>query len=73
MILNEQPRARQYLQLQPAITQPKKYSEQLPETAARILPEFLKPLKSAIEPSKGVIILAKSGLRHMVVLACQNS
>lgn len=58
---NERSRVRQCLQLQPAVTQPKECREQLPETAARILPEFLQP-KAAVEPSKGVLILAKSGL-----------
>ena len=63
---NNRSRVRQCLQLQPAITQPKECREQLPKTAARILPEFLQP-KAAIEPSKGVLILAKSGLRNSEV------
>ena len=60
----EQPRARQrLLQLQsvPAATQPKECRVQLPKSAARILPAFLQP-KTAVEPSKGVLIPAKSGL-----------
>lgn len=63
---NQQPRARQCLELQPAVTQAKECSEQLPKTAARVLPEFLKP-KAAIKPSKGLLILAKSGLRNSEV------
>jgi len=49
----------------PAATQPKEYRVQLPESAARILPAFLQP-KTAVESSKGVLILAKSGLRKIV-------
>ena len=63
---NKRSRVRQCLELQPAVTQPKECREQLPKTAARILPEFLQP-KAAIEPSKGVLILAKSGLRNSEV------
>ena len=40
--------------------------EQLPESNVRILPEFLHP-QPAVEPSKGVLILAKSGLRNSEV------
>ena len=39
---NERSRVRQCLQLQPAATQPKECREQLPESAAGILPEFLQ-------------------------------
>ena len=46
---NERSKVRQYLQLQPAATQPKQCREQLPESAAIILPEFLHP-KTAVEP-----------------------
>ena len=63
---NERSRVRQCLQLQPAATQPKECREQLPESAARILPEFLQP-KTAVEPSKGALILAKSCLRNTEV------
>ena len=64
----ERPRARQCLQLQPApaATQPKECRVQLPESAARILPAFLQP-KPAVEQPKGVLILAKSGLRNSEV------
>ena len=51
--------ARKCLQLKP---QP---NEQLPESGTRILPEFLQA-KSA-EPSKGVLVIAKSGLRNSEV------
>ena len=40
---NERSRVRQCLQLQPAAIQPKECRDQLPESAARILPEFLQP------------------------------
>ena len=64
----ERSRARQCLQKQPApaATRPKECRVQLPESAARILPEFLQP-KTAVEPSKGVLILAKPGLRNSEV------
>ena len=62
-----EPRARQCLQSQ-FLSECKEggSQEQLPDNAVRSLPEFLQPTP-VVQPSKGVLILAKSGLRNSKV------